>query len=293
MEGKNSKLSPYLILVLGVIGISFGSIFTRLSTAPPTVIAFYRLALTVLLLTLPLLRSSGIAELKRLNSCHIALSIISGAFLALHFVAWITSLKYTSIASSTVLVSLHPLFVISLGSLFLKEKITPSGFIFAAIALAGSSLISFGDFRIGREALLGDLLAFAGAFFEAGYLMIGRSLRKHLSLLPYVFTVYGSAAILLLVFNILTGTPLYPYPSKDWLCFFALAVIPTICGHTVFNWALRYAKAALVSLSILGEPVGATILGMLIFGELPGVAQVCGGILVIIGLALFLYREKE
>lgn len=292
MKEKNPKLNPYSILVLGIIGISFGSIFTRLATAPPSVIAFYRLALTVLMLTLPLLRSSRAAELKLLNSRDIVMSMISGAFLALHFAAWIASLKYTSIASSTVLVSLHPLFVISLGSLLLKEKIPPSGFIFTAIALAGSFLIGFGDLRIGREALFGDLLAFAGAFFEAGYLLIGRSLRKRLSLLPYVFQVYSSAALFLLAFNTLSGIPFYPYSPRDWLCFLALAAVPTICGHTLFNWALRYVKASVVSLSILGEPVGATILGMLIFGEIPGVAQVCGGTLVIIGLALFLYREK-
>lgn len=293
MEGKNSHLNPYLILVLGVIGISFGSIFTRLATVPPLVIAFYRLALTVLLLAPFLLRSSGIAELKMMSRSELALAALSGAFLAIHFAVWNTSLNYTSIASATVLVSLHPLFVISLGYLFLKEKITPAGFVCAAIALAGSVLIGFGDFRLGGDALRGDLLAFVAAFLEAGYLLIGRSLRKRLSLIPYVLVVYSSAALFLLVFNLLTRTPLYPYSPKDWLCFFALAAVPTICGHTVFNWALRYVKAALVSISILGEPVGATLLGILIFREIPGAVQVCGGILVIAGLALFLSREKS
>lgn len=293
MEKKDPTLKPYFALALGVIGISFGSIFTRLATAPPTAIAFYRLTLTVLLLAPFLLFASGIAELKAMTKRELMLAALSGTLLALHFTAWIASLKCTSIASSTVLVSLHPVFVISLGYLFLKEKITPAGVACAAIALTGSFLIGFGDFRLGGRAVWGDLLAFAAAFFEAGYILIGRSLRKRLPLIPYVIVVYSSAAVALLIFNLLSKTPLYPYSPRDWACFLALALVPTICGHTVLNWALRYVKAALVSLSILGEPLGATILGVLVFGELPTAAQVCGGILAITGLALFLSREKR
>ncbi len=292
MQDSKPFFNPLFIIVLGVVCTSFASIFTRLATAPPLVIAFYRLAITVLLISPFLLFGSGREELKSMRGRDLALASLSGAFLAVHFTVWITSLRYTSIASSTVLVTLQPIFVISLGYLFLKEKISTAGGSGGAIALAGSMLIGFGDFRIGGQALLGDLLAFSGAFFVAVYVLIGRSLRSRLSLLPYVFVVYGTAVLFLLLFNLLTGTPLYPYPPRDWLWFFALAVFPTIFGHTVFNWALRYVKAALVSVSILGEPVGATLLGILFFREIPGMIQVLGGLAVISGLTVFLLKEN-
>ncbi|MFZ5634314.1 MAG: DMT family transporter [Bacillota bacterium] len=287
------SFNPYLAVVLAVVAASFSSIFTKLSNAPPLVIAFYRLLFTVLIISPLALNAGGRRELRRIEPRDFILAVTSGAFLSLHFATWITSLNYTSISSSTVLVTMQPLFVITGGFLFLGEKLKKTALLGAAATLAGSVMIGINDFRIGGGALYGDLLAFSGAFWVALYVLIGRSLRMKLSLFTYVFIVYSASAILLLVFNLIAGTSLYPYPAGDWLCFLALAVIPTIFGHTVFNWALKYVKAAMVSVSILGEPVGATILAFFIFNQVPGVLQVSGGLIIIAGLFLFIKSSVD
>lgn len=290
---EQPPINPYLAVLLAVIAMSSAAIFTRLSTAPPLVIAFYRMGFSLLILTPLALSSSGRAELRTIERRDLAAAAIAGLFLAIHFTVWITSLEYTSIASSTVLVTMQPLFVVTLGFLFLKEKFSPKTLLGAGLALSGSILVGAGDFQIGGKALLGDILAFSGAFFIAVYFLIGRNLRGKLSLFPYVFLVYGTATAFLFVANLCTRAPLYPYPYLDWVWFVALAVFPTIGGHTVFNWALRYVKTMVVSVSILGEPVGATILAFLIFKEVPGYLQLFGGLIIITGIYLFLNTAKE
>lgn len=287
-EAEVPRFNPYLAVLLAVLATAFSSIFTKLSSAPPLVIAFYRLFFALLIIAPLALNRAGIKEMARLGKRQLLLAVVSGLFLSLHFAFWITSLNYTSISSSTVLVTMQPLFVITGGVIFLKEKLGRGGLAGAVITLAGSLVVGFGDFRVGGEALLGDFLAFSGAIFVAVYLIIGRVLRGNLSLFSYVFLVYGSSAALLLLFNIVSGTPLFGYPAADWVYFVCLAVIPTIFGHTVFNWALKYVKAAVVSVSILGEPVGATILAFFIFSQFPGPLQLAGGIVIIAGLYVFI-----
>jgi drug/metabolite transporter (DMT)-like permease len=285
---EGPSVNPYIAVLLAVLAAAFSSIFTKLSTAPPLIIAFYRLFFSVLMVAPLALNRDGIKEIAGMKRREFLLAVVAGFFLSLHFTVWITSLGYTSIASSTVLVTMHPLFVIAGGVVFLKERLGKGGLAGAVMTLAGSVLVGFGDFRVGGEALLGDLLAFSGAFFVAVYILIGRSLRGNLSLFSYVFVVYGSSAALLFIFNMVSGTPLFPYPASDWLLFVGLAVIPTILGHTVFNWALKYVKAAVVSVSILGEPVGASVLAYFIFGQVPGIFQLAGGLVIIAGLYVFI-----
>lgn len=285
--------NPYLAVLLGVVAVAFASVFTKLSTAPPLVIAFYRLLFTVLMIAPLALNSRGRKEIMSIGAGDLLPAVVSGAFLALHFAAWITSLSYTSISSSTVLVTMQPLFVITGGFLFLGEKLHKGALAGAAMTIAGSVLIGINDFQLGGKALLGDFLAFSGAFFVAVYVLIGRNLRKKLSLLTYVFIVYAASTALLLVANFLAGTALYPYPAGDWVCFLALALIPTILGHTVFNWALKYVRAAIVSVCLLGEPVGATVLAFLIFHQVPGLLQLTGGFIIIAGLFLFIKSSAE
>ncbi|MHB1043499.1 MAG: DMT family transporter [Eubacteriales bacterium] len=282
------SFNPYLAIILAVIATAFSSIFVKLATAPPLAIAFYRLTFTVLILAPLALNAAGRRDLKEISRRDLAMAALAGALLAVHFTVWITSLQYTSVASSTVLVTMQPLFVVSGGYFFFKEKLSLRGLAGAAITLTGSVIVGISDLRVGGEALRGDILAFGGAFFVAVYVLIGRSLRGRLSLFPYVFMVYGTSAAFLLIFNLATGTALYPYPPMDWLWFLALAVVPTIFGHTIFNWALRFVKAAVVSVSILGEPVGATVLAYFIFKEAPGPLQLIGGITIIFGLYYFI-----
>lgn len=292
-ETASPRINPYLAIILAAGALSFSSIFTRLAAAPALAVAFYRLFFSSLLVLPFLVKTGQVAELKRVRFRDLGLAALTGGFLACHFAVWITSLSYTTISSSTVLVTMQPLFVVTLGYLLFGEKLGWGGLVGLVVALTGSILVGFGDFRMGGEALWGDLLAFAGAFFEGMYVLMGRSLRARLSLWPYVLVVYGTASALLMIMLLVRGTPLYPYPPATWLWFLALALIPTIGGHTVYNWALGYVKAAVVSVSILGEPVGATILALFIFREVPGPLQLIGGLGIITGLYLFMRLTRE
>lgn len=286
-------INPYLAVLLGVAAASSSSILTKLAEAPAMPIAFYRLGLATMLIVPFALRGTNRTALAGLTVRSFGLALASGLFLALHFTVWITSLEYTSIASSTVLVTMQPLFVVTGSALLLGERITPRGLIGAVLALAGSIIIGINDFQIGGQAFWGDVLAFAGALFIAGYVLIGRILRATMDVIPYTFLVYGAATVLLGTFSVAADQPLGPYPTNTWIVFLALAILPTLLGHSVFNWALRYVGAAVVSVSILGEPVGASILAYFIFGQVPTFLQVIGGLIIIGGLAFFLDATRR
>lgn len=289
---KQPKINPYLVVLVGVLAAGFSSIFTKLAEAPPLIIAAYRLGFTVLLMATPTYLT-GRKELRQVGGKELSLACLAGLFLAMHFAVWITSLQYTSVASSTVLVTMQPLFVISGGYFLYGERIGKVGLLGAALALTGSMLIGINDFQIGGQALWGDILAFAGAIFIAVYVLIGRKLRATMSVLPYTFLVYGSATIILVLMNLFYGSAFYPYPTMTWFWFLCLAVFPTLLGHSLFSWALKYVKAAVVSVSILGEPVGATILAYFIFHEVPSLMQLVGGSIIITGLFVFITSQRN
>ncbi|MBU4533251.1 MAG: DMT family transporter [Firmicutes bacterium] len=294
MEDAHGPLiNPYLAVGLGVLAVSFSSIFTKMADAPPTVIAFYRLGLATLVLLPFALRGLPLKELRSISRQDLKLAFAAGSLLALHFTVWITSLNYTSIASSTVLVTMQPLFVIAGSFLILKERIGTVALLATGLALTGSIIVGISDFQVGEQALYGDFLALMGAGFVAGYVLIGRSLRARLCVVSYTFLVYGSCTLVLLGFCLATSAPLYPYPGTDWYCFIALALIPTLLGHSVFNWALRYVKATVVSVSILGEPVGASILAYFIFAETPAMLQVLGGLVIMGGITVFYLATRQ
>ncbi|MCM1992163.1 DMT family transporter [Oceanirhabdus seepicola] len=287
----NRNLNPKLLVLIGVVFVSFGSILTKLSTAPSLIIAFYRIGFTSLILT-PWILFKNKKELKSISKRTLLICLLSGIFLAFHFALWLESLKYTSVTSSTVLVSTHPIFIV-LGSIFiLKEKVSKKEVISIMIALVGSMIISFGDSSLGNNIIYGDFLAVAGGLCMAGYMMIGRIARKELSVNAYTFIVYVSCTITLLILSLCTSTRLYPYPKTDWLIFLALAIVCTLLGHSVFNWALAYVNPTFVSTSILGEPVFATIWAILIFSEIPTFPQVFGGIVILLGIYLFNKSQK-
>lgn len=292
-EQDRPFINPYMAILAAVLAAAFSSIFTKLAQAPPIIIAFYRLLFTLALIA-PFVGRAGWRELRYIGSREKALAALAGIFLALHFSFWITSLNYTSVSSSTVLVTLQPIFVIAGGYFLYGETLGRAGLAGVALALLGSVLVGLGDFRVGGQALLGDIMAFAGAFFVAGYVIIGRGLRQKMSLLPYLFLVYGMAALTLLAENtFLFRDPLLGYPGSAWFWFFLLALVPTIMGHNIFNWALRYVRASVVSVSILGEPVGATILAYFIFAQQPGPLQITGALIIMAGVTLFILHAQR
>jgi drug/metabolite transporter (DMT)-like permease len=279
-------INPYLAILVGVFAVSFSSILVRLATAPPLMIAAYRLIFTFCLLA-PFSLSGGAGVLRAMTRRQVQLSAASGIFLALHFVTWFTSLSYTSIASSVVLVTTQPLFVV-LGSLvFFRERVSRKALYGGLLAMTGSLVIGATDFQMGGRAFIGDLYALFAAVMVAGYLLLGRKLRGDVGLAGYTFVTYGSSSLALVAAALFCRLPFYPYPGRDWLIFGALALVCTVMGHTVFNWVLRYVQASVVSVSVLGEPLGAIIWAAVFFGENPTLRQGMGGGLIFAGLYLF------
>lgn len=279
-------VNPYLAVPVAVLAVSFSSLFVKLSAAPAAIAATYRLLFTFLLLA-PFTVLVKRRDLQRLTIREAFMAGASGIFLAMHFVTWFTSLKYTSVASSVVLVTTQPVFVVIGSYLFFKEKVSPTAILGGTLAMAGSIYIGATDFQFGMRALLGDILALSAAVLVSGYLLLGRRLRAKLSLPAYTFVTYGCSALTLMLISWVAGLPFYPYPAREWLLFLALAVICTIFGHTVFNWTLRYVQASVVAVGILGEPLGAILWAFLFLGEAPSLRQLIGGAIILLGLFIF------
>ncbi len=281
----------YLILIIGVVAVSFGSIFTRLAEAPFLVIAVYRLALASLVIS-PIACIHSRKELRSISRNSILLSLLAGFFLALHFAFWIASLSYTTVASSVVLVTSHPIFVAIASYFLFHEKLRKNTILGIGICLTGAVLIGYSDYRIGLESFAGDLLALLGALAIATYFLMGRKLRPSTGILSYTLLVYGSAALFLLVATLISGYSLSGYSTNTYVMLILLALVPQLLGHSSLNWALRFMPATMVAIAILGEPVGATILAVLLLDEIPTLIQLAGGILILSGIFIAFGKDN-
>ena len=289
---ESPKVNPYLAVAIGVVAVSTSAILVKVSSAPSGVIAFYRLLFSVLFM-LPVFLLKYVSELRLITKRDWAFTVISGVFLAFHFILWFESLNYTSVASSTVLVTLQPLFAFAGAYIFFKEKLSAKAILSGVIAIGGSVIISWGDFKISGSALFGDFLAIAACALVTVYLLFGQTVRKRMSLITYTFLVYSISSITLFFYVIAAGDSFYPYPKSDWVYFILLAVIPTLLGHTLFNWSIKWLSASIISMAILFEPVGATILAYYLLGENVILTQIAGGLVVIAGITLFLIDERQ
>ncbi|CAM3963674.1 DMT family transporter [Geobacillus stearothermophilus] len=286
-----SIAKSYAALLIGALAVSTSAIFVKWSEAPSAVIAFYRLFFAVVIMTPFFLRH--IRELKRISRRDWWFSICSGVLLAFHFILWFESLDYTSVASSVVLVTLQPLFAFAGGALFFRERLTAGALASAVLAIAGSVLISWGDFRVSGEALYGDMLALVACAMVTAYWLFGQEVRQRLSLMTYTYIVYGISAAVLWLYAMLFRLSLAAYQLTDWLCFLALAVIPTLLGHSVMNWAVKWVSASTVSMAILFEPVGASALAYWLLDEPIHLFQWIGGIFILTGIGLYLWEKNE
>jgi drug/metabolite transporter (DMT)-like permease len=286
----------YLAIVGGILAVSTAAIFIRYAQqeAPSLVIAALRLSLASIILA-PIAWMRHRAELRALTRATLALGLLSGFFLALHFATWISSLEFTSVASSVVLVSTTPLWVAIFSPIFLREIPTRFTLLGLALALLGGTVVGLSSWQAGPpEALFsemtsgpafwGNFLALAGAWMGAGYLMIGRRLREKMSLVPYIFVVYGMAAVVLVLIMLAFGQSPLGYSPQFYLWMFLLALVPQLLGHSTFNWALRYLPASFVAVTLLGEPIGSTILALLILQEIPSALELAGGVLILAGI---------
>lgn len=285
------KPSKYWILA-GTFFTSLSSIIIRFSEAPALVIAAYRMLFTTMMLVIPVYINNR-SEFKSLNRKNFVMCVLSGVFLALHFASWIQSLQMTTVANSTILVSCSPIFVAAINYFLLKEKINKNMVIGILMSLLGTIIIGMGSSQgTGNSMMIGNILAFMGAIFVAGYLVIGGIVRKNISAGVYVFIVYSVSAIVLFIMCFITDTPIYPYPAREFALFFTLAFFSSILGHTVYNYLMKYFSSTLISVSTLSEPIFASLMALLIFMEIPSLYTIIGGIIIIAGIYYFLASQN-
>ena len=310
MHHKSPKppFPPLVAIVFGLLAVSTASIFIRYAQgyANSLVIAAYRLTIATLVLLPFAIRKRS--EYRKLNRQDILLAVFSGIFLAAHFATWISSLAFTSVASSVVLVTTTPLFVAIFSPFTLKEPITRLVTAGLMLAFVGGAFVGLSDSCsiqnftltcpplsefVRGKAFWGDILALMGAVAAAGYVIIGRNLRAKLSLVSYVSVVYGIAAVSLIVLMFAAGQSPFGYPNQAYIWFILLALIPQLIGHSTFNWALGYLSAAFVSISLLGEPIGSTILAYIVLDERPTLLKIFGAILILIGILVASRSESK
>lgn len=290
-----NRTTVALAVAASILAVSTAAILIRLSDAPPVVIAFYRLLYATLIL-LPFAWWKARDELRSLRARDWLGLVAVGVVLALHFASWITSLDLTSVAASVVLVTLHPVFVAFVSKRVFGEGVGALGWVGVIIALVGGVVIVSGDALGGAAPLVGDLLALVGALCAAIYFLSGRGYRKRLSVLAYVVPVYATSAVVLGLLTFLPapyGGAVTALPLREHALFLAMAIVPMILGHTVLNWALKYVTAPVIATTIVGEPVGSTILAVLILQEAPPPTALVGGLIVLAGIALVALVEAR
>ena len=290
---KYFEKHPMVMIVIGVIGISMSAILIRFSTAPSAVTASWRLLWTVILMSPVVFGTKGCRkELFSIDRRTAGLSIISGVFLAIHFWFWFESLRLTSVASASTIVSTEVIWV-SIGFfLFLKGKLSLKAIAAIAVAFGGSALVALADSGSGGTHLQGDLFALLAAMAVAVYMLIGRTLRASVSNTVYTYIVYAACAAGLLIMSVVQQQGLFDYGINGILIGLALAVFSTILGHSVFSWCLKYFSPSFVSASKLCEPVVAAILAGFLFGEVPGTIQLAGCVLIL-GSVLYYSRLED
>ncbi|HMW17215.1 MAG TPA: DMT family transporter [Accumulibacter sp.] len=292
MSAAPPRWLPLLVLGVGLLAISFGAILARFAQGhglPSLVIAALRLGIAALLIAPLALWPSGGGRPRPLSGRQWRLTAAAGACLALHFAAWISSLEYTSVASSTALVTTNLLWIGLASFLLFGERPGRWLLIGSAISLAGSLLIFWSDSQhqsAGSRPLLGNGLAVAGSWCFSAYLLFGRRLRADLPLPTYLGLAYGSAAIFLLLACLGSGLPLTGYPGAAYLVALGLAIGPQLLGHSAYNWALKYVSPTFIAVVTLGEPVGSALLAWLFFGESFAGAQAVGVVLLLLGIYL-------
>lgn len=300
-EARARLLLPFAIL-LAILAVSTASIFIRYAQsdgAPSLVIAALRLTFATILIA-PLALTRHRDEIQRFTWTEILLGGFSGIFLAVHFATWISSLEHTSVASSVVFVSTGPLWVALLSPLLLKEHLSRTAMFGLVLALVGGTAIALSDACawdngltcpaladvLQGRAMWGNFLALAGAWTVTGYLIIGRKLRPQMSLIAYIFLVYGMAAIALLVFMFAAGQSPFGYSPRIYGWIFLLAAVPQLLGHSTYNWLLKYLSATLVAVVTLAEPIGSAALAYIFLQETPTIGVMAGGALILFGIYL-------
>lgn len=274
-------------MLIGAVSVSFAAIFIRLADAPSLIIAAYRIGIASVIILSFTWKKVFIA-IQSISKHTFTLIVLAGAFLAAHFYLWITSLEYTTVASSVVLVTANPVFIAIASYLLWKERLGRGAVLGIVVAIVGVVVINFGNISLNSDSFYGNVLAIIAGFMAASYLLIARMLRDKIDAIVYLTLVYTISAVILIASAIVLRLPFSGYSGETYLMFILLALIPQILGHSSFNLAARLIPVTLVSMAILGEPVGATILGIFILGEQPGIQELFGESIIILGIFLVL-----
>lgn len=275
-----------LIVLLGAVGTSTSSLFVRLSTAPSMILALYRVVIATVILT-PLVLLRHRAEVRQMSRRTVLLCLLSGMFLGLHFVAYFEGVRLTSIAASAVLVNMGAIFVPLGGTLFLKTRLTGKAWAAILVAFAGSLIVAMAD-ASGGASLQGNFLTILSAVLSAAYTLVGSVCRRSgLSTTVYTYFVYGAAAVTVLLASLAFGLRLTGYGTRNLLAALGLAVFCTLLGHSVYSWGLKYLSAPYISTLKLVDPLFASLWGLLLFRERPGLQVILGGLVVIFGIAMY------
>jgi drug/metabolite transporter (DMT)-like permease len=286
-------MKKQITIWVAIASVSFAAIFIRLAKAPPATVASLRMIFSSLMLVPWVISSKVIrTEYRNLTISEVLLVVVSGIFLSMHFYMWIYSLYLTGVASSVVLVTLNPLFVSLYSSVIQRQRLGRVFWLGLALAVTGSFIIGQNDVFTGGTRWKGDLLAVGGAVSVAGYFIVGGKLRSKLSLVSYIFPVYLTAAIILTGVTFHQGERLLGYGAGVYVYCFLMALICQFIGHSLFNWALKYVGPSVVAMSTLGEPVGSTVLAIIILGEIPVLSEITGGILILCGITFVLYMRS-
>ena len=289
-----NNVKTYGLLMLSVFFLSASAIFVKLSSAPSAVTAFYRLFISSsILLPCLLMSKASLKEFTGLKAKELTIIFISGLLLAVHYVMWFESLRYTSVSSSTVLVSLQPLYSMLLGYLFLKERVTKLALAGCLIAISGVVVIAWGDFKISDEAFFGDILSLASAGVISAYFLIGQIVRRSIGNVTYSVPCYFASSFFLAIYALTLGQPMLGFDAKTWFAFFGIAIVSTIGGQFILNWLLKDLSATAVTTGILGEPVGTIILAFFILGETISLRQFVGILLIMGGLGIYFFCGKK
>ena len=285
-----------VVLSVGVLVIATASILIRYAQnaqVPSLSIAAIRLGVSAAVLSV--IVALRYAQWPQgITIRHGWLAVLSGACLAVHFATWITSLQYTSVASSAALVATTPLWVGIVARVWFKEALNRYRIIGMALTIAGSIGIAVSDqtASVGTNPLLGNLLAIVGAISGSAYFLLGRGLRSDIPLLHYIWMTYGAAALVLLVAALGFGYTTVPAAGMTWLVLIGLALGPQLLGHTSINYAMRHLSALLVTIALLGEPVGSAILAFVLFQEQVAPLQVVGLVGLLLGIAVTAVGER-
>lgn len=292
---------PYIALFTSVVSVSFAAILivSVSENVQPLSIAFYRLFFTVLILSpFVLLHKKTRKELLNLKNKEILYMVLIGFILSLHFAFWITSLKHTSVASSVILVTAHPVMVAPVAHYFFKEKLSFLNIFGISISLFGVIVLVLGNYGLGSlsiDSIEGNILAILGGIAAGIYILGGRKIRKNVSVGSYAFIVYSISTFFLLLMCILFNSRITDIGTKDYQIFILMAFVSGIFGHTFYNWSLKHIRASVASVALLGEPLGSTILAYIIpwIQQVPSKYTVFGGAIIISGIFLTARKNKE